>query len=172
MATLAPVIVLAFFAAQFIAAFNYSRLGAMLATVGGEWISHLGLPNGLLLIVFIFFVAGLDLLISSMTAKYAVVSPVFVPMFMTGAGISPELTQAAYRLADSCTNVITPVNAYLIIILAVMRRYMPSAGLGTIIALMLPYCLAILLTWIALLQVWIWLDIPLGPAGPLHYPGQ
>ena len=68
-----------------------------------------------------------------------------------------------------CTNVITPVNPYLIIILAVLRRYMPSAGLGTIIALMLPYCLAILVAWTALLQLWIWLDVPLGPAGPLHY---
>jgi aminobenzoyl-glutamate transport protein len=169
MAQLAPVIVLAFFAAQFLAAFNYSRLGVMLATVGGEWISTLALPKGVLLIIFILFVALLDLLISSMSAKYAFVSPVFVPMFMTGAGISPELTQAAYRLADSCTNVITPVNAYLIIILAVLRRYMPSAGLGTIIALMLPYCLAILVAWTALLQLWIWLDVPLGPAGPLHY---
>ena len=121
MAQLAPVIVLAFFAAQFIAAFNYSRLGVMLATVGGEWISTLALPKGVLLIIFILFVALLDLLISSMSAKYAFVSPVFVPMFMTGANISPELTQAAYRLADSCTNVITPVNAYLIIILAVLR---------------------------------------------------
>lgn len=172
MAQLAPVIVLAFFAAQFLAAFNYSRLGVMLATVGGEWISHMNLPKGLLLLIFILFVASLDLLISSMSAKYAFVSPVFVPMFMTGAGISPELTQAAYRLADSCTNVITPVNAYLIIILAVLRRYMPSAGLGTIIALMLPYCIAILVFWTALLQVWIWLDIPLGPAGPLHYPNR
>lgn len=169
MAQLAPVIVLAFFAAQFISAFNYSRLGAMLATVGGEWISGLGLPKGLLLVAFILFVAVLDLLVSSMSAKYAFVSPVFVPMFMTGAGISPELTQAAYRLADSCTNVITPVNPYLVIILVVLRRYMPSAGLGTIIALMLPYCIAILIAWTAMLQVWIWLDIPLGPAGPLHY---
>lgn len=172
MAQLAPVIVLAFFAAQFLAAFNYSRLGMMLATVGGEWISHMNLPKGLLLIIFILFVASLDLLISSMSAKYAFVSPVFVPMFMTGAGISPELTQAAYRLADSCTNVITPVNAYLVIILAVLRRYMPTAGLGTLIALMLPYCMAILAFWTALLQLWIWLDMPLGPAGPLHYPNQ
>lgn len=169
MAQLAPVIVLAFFAAQFISAFNYSRLGAMLATVGGEWLSGLGLPTGLLLVAFILFVASLDLLVSSMSAKYAFVSPVFVPMFMTGAGISPELTQAAYRLADSCTNVITPVNPYLVIILVVIRRYMPSAGLGTIIALMLPYCLAILASWIVLLQVWVWLGIPLGPAGPLQY---
>ncbi len=172
MAQLAPVIVLAFFAAQFIAAFNYSRLGVMLATVGGEWISTLALPKGVLLLIFILFVALLDLLISSMSAKYAFVSPVFVPMFMTGAHISPELTQAAYRLADSCTNVITPVNPYLVIILVVLRRYMPSAGIGTILALMLPYCLAILVAWTALLQLWIWLDVPLGPAGPLHYPGR
>lgn len=172
MAQLAPVIVLAFFAAQFIAAFNHSRLGLMLATAGGEWICHLNLPRGLLLLIFVLFIAALDLLISSMSAKYAFVSPVFVPMFMTGAGISPELTQAAYRLADSCTNVITPVNAYLVIILAVLRRYMPGAGLGTIIALMLPYCLAILAGWMILLQVWVWLDVPLGPDGPLHYPNR
>lgn len=172
MATLAPVIVLAFFAAQFIEAFRYSNLGPMLATVGGQWISQQNLPKGLLLLVFILFVGALDLLVSSMSAKYAFVAPVFVPMFMTGAGISPELTQAAYRLADSCTNVITPVNAYLVIILAVMRRYVPTAGIGTLMALMLPYCIAILVSWVALLQLWIWLDVPLGPGGPLHYPNS
>jgi aminobenzoyl-glutamate transport protein len=169
MAQLAPVIVLAFFAAQFIFAFQQSNLGPMLATAGGKWIGTLGLPKGVLLLAFILFVASLDLLVSSMSAKYAFVAPVFVPMLMTGAGISPELTQAAYRLADSCTNVITPTNAYLVIIIAVLRRYMSNVGLGTVIALMLPYCLCILAAWIALLQLWVWLDVPLGPEGPLHY---
>jgi aminobenzoyl-glutamate transport protein len=89
-------------------------------------------------------------------------------MFMQ-AGISPELTQAAYRVGDSVTNGITPFNPYLVIILAFMRRYRPDAGIGTLLALMLPYALAFALVWSALLGVWVASGWSLGPGGPLTY---
>jgi aminobenzoyl-glutamate transport protein len=123
------------------------------------------------MIVFIGVVMAGNLLIGSASAKYALFAPVFVPMFMQ-AGIAPELTQAAYRVGDSVTNGITPFNPYLIIILAFIRRYRPDAGLGTLVALMLPYTLVFAPIWAALLGLWVLAGWPLGPGGALLYaPG-
>ncbi len=169
MRTMGPYIVLAFFAAQFIACFSYSRLGEMLAIVGGDALAALAAPAPLLMLVFVLVVMLANLLMGSASAKYAFFAPVFVPMFMQ-AGISPELTQAAYRVGDSVTNGITPFNPYLIIVLAFVRRYQPRAGLGTLLALMLPYTLVFAPVWAGLLGVWILLGWPLGPGGPLVYP--
>ncbi len=109
-----------------------------------------------------------NLIMGSASAKYALFAPVFVPMFMQ-VGISPELTQAAYRVGDSVTNGITPFNPYLVIILAFLRRYQPQAGLGTLLALMLPYALVFAGVWSLLLGLWVIADWPLGPGGPLYY---
>jgi aminobenzoyl-glutamate transport protein len=171
-AAMAPIIVLAFFAGQFIAWFGDSNLGKMLAITGGLSIAQSGMPTWMVLIAFILLVAVINLFIGSMSAKYTVLAPVFIPMFMIGAGISPELTQAAYRVGDSCTNIITPLNAYLIIILVFVQKYDKQAGMGTMIALMLPYTVVFLITWTALLLAWVSFGVPLGPEGPLEYvPG-
>jgi aminobenzoyl-glutamate transport protein len=171
MRTMGPYLVLAFFAAQFIACFGYSKLGEMLAVVGGGWVAGLALPPAALMVVFIGVVMAGNLLIGSSSAKYALFAPVFVPMFMQ-AGIAPELTQAAYRVGDSVTNGITPFNPYLIIILAFIRRYRPDAGLGTLVALMLPYTLVFAPIWALLLGLWVAAGWPLGPGGGLLYlPG-
>jgi aminobenzoyl-glutamate transport protein len=90
-------------------------------------------------------------------------------MFMRGAQISPELTQAAYRVGDSCTNIITPLNPYVVIILVFMQKYMPKGGIGTLVALMLPYALVFAVVWTLLLLAWMALGLELGPQGPLHY---
>ena len=169
MRTMGPYIVLAFFAAQFIAAFGHSRLGEMLAVVGGAWLAQLALAPAALMVAFIGVVMAGNLLIGSASAKYALFAPVFVPMFMQ-AGISPELTQAAYRVGDSVTNGITPFNPYLVIILAFIRRFRPDAGLGTLVALMLPYTLVFAPVWAGLLGLWVVLGWPLGPGGGLVYP--
>ncbi len=169
MAALGPYIVLAFFAAQFIEYFKYSRLGEMLAISGGAFLAELALPSTLLIIAFVLVVGLANLFIGSASAKYAFFAPVFVPMFMQ-VGISPELTQAAYRVGDSVSNVIAPLNPYLIIILAFMQRYAPKAGIGTLVAMMLPYSLVFTATWCVLLILWLWLGLPLGPGGPLTYP--
>lgn len=161
MADLGPYIVLAFFAAQFIAAFKYTHLGEMIALAGGAWLATLHINVYALLIMFILLACCGNLLIGSMSAKYAFMAPVFVPMLMQ-AGIAPELTQVAYRIGDSVTNVITPLNPYMIIILAFMQKYHRQAGIGTLISLTLPYSIGFLLVWLVLLMLWVLLGIPLG----------
>jgi aminobenzoyl-glutamate transport protein len=168
MAGMGSYIVLAFFAAQFIAYFAHSGLGEMLAISGGRLLARAGLPDALLMIGFIGVVIVGNLFIGSMSAKYAFFAPVFVPMFMQ-VGISPELTQVAYRIGDSASNVITPLNPYVVILLVFMQRHMPRAGIGTLVALMLPYAAAFAITWTALLVLWMALGTPLGPGGPLAY---
>ncbi len=168
MAGMAPIIVLSFFAAQFIEYFKYSNLDKMLAYSGGTALAESGLDPMALIVAFILLTAVFNLFIGSMSAKYAMFAPIFVPMFML-VGISPELTQCSYRIGDSVTNVITPLNAYLVIILVVMQKYAPRAGMGTLISTMLPYTLVFTVVWVALLLVWMWLGLELGPDGPLHY---
>ncbi len=168
MSSLGPYIVLAFFAAQFIAFFKQSNLGEMLAIVGGQFLAQLDMPAMVLIGAFVLVVMLGNLLIGSASAKYAFFAPVFVPMFMQ-VGISPELTQAAYRVGDSVTNVITPLNPYMVIVLAFVQRYLPQAGVGTLVAMMLPYALVFALAWLLLLFVWMATGMDLGPQGPLWY---
>jgi aminobenzoyl-glutamate transport protein len=168
MAAMGPYIVLAFFAAQFIEYFRWTGLGEMLAIAGGGLLTRADLPQPVLLASFLLVVMLTNLAIASMSAKYAFLAPVFVPMFMQ-VGISPELTQAAYRVGDSVTNCITPLNPYLVIALVLMQRYAPQSGLGTLVAMMLPYALSFGAIWTALLLAWVAIGIPLGPAGPLAF---
>ena len=103
-----------------------------------------------------------------MSAKYAMFAPIFIPMFML-VGISPELTQAAYRIGDSVSNIITPLNAYLIIVLVFLQKYVPKGGMGTLISTMLPYTIVFTIVWSVMLLVWMALGFPLGLDGPLTY---
>ena len=170
MAGMGPYIVLAFFAAQFVEYFRYSGLGEMLAIAGGGILAAAALPAPVLMIAFVGVVALANLFIGSMSAKYAFFAPVFVPMFMQ-VGISPELTQAAYRVGDSISNVITPLNPYVVIILVFLQRYVPKGGIGTLVALMIPYAVAFGIAWSILLVTWMLLGVPLGQGGPLTYDG-
>jgi len=163
---LGPYIVLAFFAGQFIAVFKYSHLGEMLALAGGGWLASLRLDVSFLLVAFVLLACLGNLLIGSMSAKYAFMAPVFVPMLMQ-VGIAPELTQVAYRIGDSVTNVITPLNPYMIIVLAMLQKYQRDAGIGTLISLTLPYTIGFLIAWLILLVLWISLGLSLGPG---HVP--
>ena len=103
-----------------------------------------------------------------MSAKYAMFAPIFIPMFML-VGISPELTQAAYRIGDSVSNTITPLNAYLVIVLVFMQKYVPKGGMGTLISTMLPYTVVFTIVWSILLMIWMAIGIPLGPDGALTW---
>ena len=169
MATMGPYLVLVFFAAQFIEFFKYTGLGEMLAVSGANGLAHLDLAPVVLVLTFVLVVMFGNLLIGSASAKYAVFAPVFVPMFMQ-LGISPELTQAAYRVGDSVTNVITPFNPYMVIIVANIQRFAPQAGLGSVVALMLPYAVGFGAVWMVILAVWVLSGLPLGPGGGLTYP--
>lgn len=165
---MATIIVLAFFAAQFLEHFKYSGLDKMLALKGGLFLGQAGLPTTVLIIAFVLLTLTFNLFIGSASAKYSIFAPIFVPMFMM-VGISPELTQVAYRMGDSVTNIVTPLNAYLLIILVVMQKYAARAGMGTLIATMVPYSVVFTIVWCLLLLFWLTMGWPLGVDGGLTY---
>ena len=140
----------------------------LLAISGGQLLASLHIPSAVLLGSFVLLVMFADLFIGSASAKYAFMAPVFVPMLMQ-VSFAPELTQAAYRIGDSVANVITPLNPYMVIILALVQKYVRGSGMGTIIALMLPYTAAFAIVWVGLLLLWLTLGIPLGPGGNLYF---
>jgi aminobenzoyl-glutamate transport protein len=154
-------IVLAFFASQFIAAFTQSNLGALLALGGAEGLKSLGLPDPAMVIGIIAITGLVNLFIGSASAKWALLAPIFVPMLMQ-LGISPDATQAAYRIGDSSTNIVTPVMPYFPLVVVFCQRWVRSAGIGTVVALMTPYSIAFFLVWTALLLLYWGLGIPLG----------
>jgi aminobenzoyl-glutamate transport protein len=170
-AVLGSYIVLAFAAAQFIAYFNWSNLGLILAINGASALRAVGFTGLPLLLSFVIVAAFINLFIGSASAKWAVMAPVFVPMFML-TGYSPEVVQVSYRVGDSVTNIITPLMLYFPVILVFAQRYDRNAGIGTIISLMLPYSVAFFLGWMVMLAVWLLGDIPMGPGAPVQYiPG-
>jgi aminobenzoyl-glutamate transport protein len=168
MSILGNYIVLAFFAAIFVAAFEHSNLGKMLAIEGGNFLRQFDLHDSVFMVAFIFVVMGINMFIGSMSAKWAMLATVFVPMFMT-LGISPELTQVTYRIGDSVTNSISPLNPYIVVLLVFMQQHAKKAGLGTLISMMLPYAIVLAVAWSLLLVAWITLGFPVGVDGPLSY---
>ena len=169
MATMASYLVLMFFAAQFVNYFAWSQLGIICAIKGAALLKALDPGVTLLLVGFVLFSALINLLIGSASAKWALLAPVFVPMLML-AGISPEATQVAYRIGDSTTNIITPLMPYFGVVVAFAQKYDRNAGIGTIIATMLPYSLWLLVSWSVLLAAWILLELPLGPGAGIFMP--
>jgi aminobenzoyl-glutamate transport protein len=168
MVMMAPVLAMAFFAAQFVECFRYTRLDVMLANAGGKLLVGSGLHYSVTLVGVICLTMVINLLMSSMSAKWTALAPILVPMTMM-AGISPELTQAAYRVGDSCTNVVTPLNSYVVIILVAMQRWKKEAGIGNLIAMMLPYSITFAIAWTLLLLGWCVAGWELGPGAPLWY---
>ncbi len=170
METLALFMVLVFFAAQFVAYFKYTNLGMIVAIKGAEILKASGLGPIPLMLSFLLLAAGLNLCMGSASAKWAFMAPIFIPMFML-LGYSPELVQGVYRIGDSTTNIISPMMSFFALIVAFTQRYDPKAGMGTVIATMLPYSVAFMLAWMVLLVAWLLLGLPLGPGAGL-YLGQ
>lgn len=166
--TMGSYIALAFAASQFVAYFGWSNLGLILAVSGADLLRASGVSGIPLVLLFIFVCAAIDLFVASASAKWAVIGPVFVPMLMI-MGYSPELTQAAYRIGDSFTNIVTPLMPYMPLIIAFAQKYDPRIGLGTLLTLMLPYSIAFAIGWTLLLAVWLLLGIPLGPGSGMVY---
>ncbi|AIF44425.1 AbgT family transporter [Virgibacillus sp. SK37] len=162
MKDLSGFIVLIFAAAQFIAYFEWTNIGTWLAVSGASFLENAGITGIGTVIAFVLLTAGLNLVIFSGSAQWALESPIFLKMFYF-LDYHPAFIQAAYRIADSSTNIITPMNPYFIIVLAFMKEYDKKAGIGTLIALMLPYGLIFLLVWILLLLAFVFLGIPFGP---------
>ncbi len=169
MATMGAYIVLAFAAAQFVAFFNWTNLGAITAVKGAGVLEAIGLTGVPLLLAFLVVSATMNLFVGSASAKWAFMAPIFIPMLMQ-MGYSPEAVQATYRVGDSITNIITPLLPYLPIIIIFAKRYDREAGLGTLIAAMLPYSVAFGIVWTIMLSLWIGFDVPLGPGAPTLYP--
>jgi aminobenzoyl-glutamate transport protein len=161
-------LVLAFMAAHFVALFNWSNLGIVLAIHGATAIQSSGLPLPVLLGLLVVFSGFVNLFIGSASAKWALLAPVLVPMLML-LGVSPEGTTAAYRVGDSVTNIITPLMVYFPLILIFCQRWQKEFGLGSLTATMLPYSVWLLATGLLLTVSWVYLGIDLGPGAPVRY---
>jgi aminobenzoyl-glutamate transport protein len=160
-------LVLAFFAAQFIAYFNYSRLGIILSVNGAHFLQDIGFTGIPLIIAFILLTAFLNIFIGSASAKWVMMAPVFVPMFMQ-LGYDPSFTQLIYRVADPVTNIVSPLLPYFALIIVFAEKYDKKAGLGTIISLMIPYSIIAMITWSTLLIIWYLLGLPIGLGGNIY----
>jgi aminobenzoyl-glutamate transport protein len=169
MSTMGYYIVMAFFASLFIFAFGESNLGALLALKGASALKAMGLPAQVTIFGIILLTATVNLLIGSASAKWALLAPIFVPMLMQ-LGLSPELTQAAYRVGDSTTNIITPLMPYFPLVVVFCQRYVRSTGIGTLVSMMLPYSMTFLVGWTIFLVLYWMLGIPLGLQAPYTYP--
>ena len=162
-------IVLVFFAAQFIYWFNYSNLGLVVAIDGAQFLSDIGFTGIPLILTFLVLCAFLNMFMGSASAKWAIMAPVFVPMFMI-LGYHPGFTQAAFRIGDSVTNVITPMMSYFALIVTYAQNYDEKNGIGTIISLMIPYTVVFMIAWAIMITIWMLLGIPVGIEGPIHMP--
>lgn len=169
METLGIYIVLVFFAAQFVSYFNETNLGKIFAINGANFLGSLDLPFAVLILAFVLLSAVINLVMGSASAKWAIMAPVFIPMFMY-LGHSPELVQCAYRVGDSVTNIISPMMSYFALIVAFLSQYVgKNTGIGSVVATMLPYSVVFLIVWSIILIVWLALGIPIGPDSPLQY---
>lgn len=168
MKTLAMYYVLVFFAAQFVAYFKWSNLGVIFAIKGANLVMASGLGLIPLMILFILLSGLINMAMGSASAKWAIMAPVFIPMFML-LGYSPELSQVVYRIGDSVTNVISPMMSFFALIIAFIQKYDKKAGIGTVIATMLPYSVAFFVVWTLLLIVWLLIGLPLGPDAGIYY---
>ena len=169
MGTMAYYLVMVFFAAQFIAAFNSSNIGLLIALKGANFLRDLNLFPQVTIIGIILLTAVVNVFVGSASAKWALLSSIFVPMLMD-LGIAPELTQAAYRVGDSVTNIVTPLMPYFPLVVVFSQRYVKTTGIGTVVSLMLPYSAVLLVTW-TLFLVFYWLvGLPLGIQGAYVYP--
>ncbi len=162
-------ITLVFFAAQFVAFFKWTNLGTVLAVKGAALLQALGLDGPEVFVLFIIMCAMVNLSLGSASAQWAVTAPIFVPMLML-VGFAPEVIQAAYRIGDSVSNLITPMMSYFGLILAMAARYQKNLGMGTLIAMMLPYSMIFFVVWTALFYIWVFVfGMPVGPGAATYY---
>jgi aminobenzoyl-glutamate transport protein len=169
MNSMAYYIVMAFFCALFIDAFGKSNIGALIALKGANFLEAMSLPGQVTIVGIIFLSAFVNLLVGSASAKWALIAPIFVPMLML-QGISPDLTQAAYRVGDSVSNIITPLLPYFPLVVVFCQRYVKNTGIGTLVSMMLPYTVIFLVTWTLFLLIYWTLGIPLGLQSSFTYP--
>ncbi|QBG34994.1 AbgT family transporter [Litorilituus sediminis] len=169
MSSMGMYIVLVFFAAQFVAFFKWTNLGTIMAVNGANLLQALSLTGPEIFVFFIFMCAVINLSLGSSSAQWAATAPIFVPMLML-VGYAPETIQAAYRIGDSVTNLITPMMSYFGLILAVATKYKKDMGIGTLVATMLPYSMIFFVGWVVLFYVWVFVfGLPVGPNSPIYF---
>ncbi|HCT13360.1 MAG TPA: p-aminobenzoyl-glutamate transporter, partial [Corynebacterium nuruki] len=168
--TMLPILVLFFVVSQFVAWFSASNIGVWVSIKGSDMLQSWNLPTVVLLGGFVVMVGVLNMLITSGSAQWALMAPIVVPMMMY-LGLSPEVTQMLYRIGDSTTSIVTPMNPYFAMAFAFVLRYYRKAGLGTVMSMTIPYCLALMVGWFLFFVAWWALGIPLGPGAPMEYPG-
>jgi aminobenzoyl-glutamate transport protein len=153
--------------AQFIAFFNYSNISAIAATKLADVLGRADIGALPLLVGFILLVFVIDMIMPGVIPKWAIIAPIFIPLFYN-LGIAPQTVVAAYRVGDGPVNVITPLMVYLPFIILVCQRYRASAGMGTVVSMMLPYTVVVLVTWVLFFIAWYLIGIPWGPGAPVH----
>ncbi len=159
---LSSFVLLCFFAAQFVSFFSYTNLGVWISITGATYLKSINISGLPVILMFILFCTFTNFFIGSLSAKWTILAPIFVPMFME-MGLSPEFTQAAFRIADSVTNPISPLEPFIPFVLITMQKYNPKYGLGTLISIMFPLSISFLIFWTLLLVIWYNLNLPLGP---------
>ncbi|MFU8784012.1 AbgT family transporter [Aliidiomarina sp.] len=169
METMAYYLVMAFFCALFIKAFGDSNLGILIAMKGANFLQALAVPGSVTLVGIVALVAIINLFVGSASAKWLLISPIFVPMLMQ-LGISPDLTQAAYRVGDSVSNIVTPLLPYFPLVVVYCQRYVKGTGIGTLVSMMLPFSIALGIIWTAFLLLYWAIGIPLGVQANYVYP--
>jgi aminobenzoyl-glutamate transport protein len=165
--TLAPILVLFFAISQFLAYFKWTGIGNVVAVNGADLLEAGGLHPLVVFLMMLVLISIMNLLITSGSAMWSMLAPVLVPMLMY-IDVSPETTQAVYRIADSCTNAMSPMSAYFVLTLGLIQRYKKNAGIGTLASFTIPVALGMLIVWGALFAVWYLLGIPLGPGAPIR----
>jgi len=172
MSSMGLYIVLVFFAAQMVVFFKWTNLGSITAVLGADFLQYINLTGPLVFLPFILMCCFVNLMLGSASAQWAMTAPVFVPMLMQ-LGYSPQVIQAAYRIGDSTTNIITPMMSYFGLILAFAHRYDRTLGIGTIVATMIPYSISFLIGWVVLFYLWVFaLGLPVGPGAPTFIPAM
>ena len=169
MNSMAYYLVIMFFIAQFVYAFGQSNLGVLLALQGAAFLQAMALPAAITIIGIVLLTGFVNVFVGSASGKWGLLAPIFVPMLMS-LGISPDLTQAAYRVGDSSTNIITPLMPYFPLVVVYCQRYVKNTGIGTLTALMLPYSMSFLVLWTAFLLIYFAIGLPLGIQSSYSYP--
>ncbi len=169
-ASLGGLLVMFLMIAQFIALFNWTNLPTVAAVSAAELLQQANVPAIVLLLAFILVIVILDFILPGLVPKWVIFAPVFIPIFAS-LDVAPQTLLAAYRVGDSPVNVLTPLMVYLPFMVTVAQRYKKDAGIGTIIALMIPYAMWMLISWVALYVVWFLLGIPWGPGSPVDMVG-
>ena len=169
MNTMAYYLVIMFFIAQFVYAFGQSNLGVLLALQGAAFLQAMAMPAAVTIVGIVILTAFVNIFVGSASGKWGLLAPIFVPMLMS-LGISPDLTQAAYRVGDSSTNIITPLMPYFPLVVVYCQRYVKNTGIGTLTAMMLPYSMSFLVLWTIFLLIYFAIGLPLGIQANYTYP--